>query len=286
MVRTLYRGTSVFFCIALLALSMIGFASASDRYDYDRYDHNYGYSYDYDYPSYDNSIYHSFNNYGSFNHSYGYPYASYAYPYASYYDYYNQNGYRHDYYRRPTCSISTYRTSGANPYDGRVTVTWWSSNANYAYLSGVGSVATAGTQTMYGSQYSTFTLTVSGPGGSTSCSASSLYYDSSSGHRHGYKYAYNYVANPVFMYPVYSYPYVSGTVYPTYHYVQLSQTPYTGFDFGPVGNAMYWLGMILAAALGAYYIVYSRAGAYSRAFAREVAAAARNHIRLVKAIVR
>jgi hypothetical protein len=217
------------------------------------------------------------------DHNNRYDYGSYDSYYGSYGGYDNY-GYRNDYHRKPTCSISTYRTSGANPYDGRVTLTWWSSNATHAYVTGLGTVATAGTQTVYDSSYSSYTLTVSGPGGSTTCSASSPFYDAGSKHNR-YSYNYGYVSNPAFNYSLYSYPYAAGTVYPT-NYVTLSQVPYTGFDFGTFGNSLYWLAMILLAAAGAYLIVYSHSGTMPRAFAQEVAIAARNQIRLVKTIVR
>jgi|GEM_PF-4821618 len=206
--------------------------------------------------------------------------------YGSYYGGYgyNNHGYNYDYHRKPTCSVSTYRTSGNNPYDGSVTISWWSSNATSAYLTGVGTVSPNGSQVVYGTQYSSYTLTVYGPGGSTTCSASSPFYDA--GYKHRYLGGYNYVSNPYFNYPVYTYPYVGSTVYPTYNYVTLSQVPYTGFDFGLLGNSLYWLAMILLAALGAYFIVYSHSGTMPRAFAQEVALAARNQIRLVKTIVR
>lgn len=47
----------------------------------------------------------------------------------------------------------------------------------------------------------------------------------------------------------------------SYPYVALSQIPYTGFDYGPVGNALYWLALVLFAALGAYLIVFYKGGA-------------------------
>lgn len=280
--RILMTRTTASLAVIALVLLVAPFAYANDWYDYDRYE------YDYDYRSYDNSIYHSFNNYDSFNYSYGYPYyTSYDYNYG-YNNYgYNNYGYKYDYHRKPTCSISTYRTNGTYPYDDSVTLSWWSSNATSAYLSNVGSVNTSGSQVVYGTHYTTYTLTVSGPGGSTSCSASSPFYDSGSNYHKRYSYQpYNYVTSPVFSYPVYSYPYVSGTVYPTSNYVTLTQVPYTGFDYGIVGNSLYWLGMILLAAFGAYLIVYSRSGMLPRAFVREVAVAARNQARFVKSLIR
>lgn len=39
-------------------------------------------------------------------------------------------------------------------------------------------------------------------------------------------------------------------------YVGLSQIPYTGFDFGPIGNALYWMAMIGFAFAAGYLVVY------------------------------
>ena len=39
-------------------------------------------------------------------------------------------------------------------------------------------------------------------------------------------------------------------------YVALTQIPYTGFDFGPFGNAMYWIVLAGFAIAGAYLLVY------------------------------
>lgn len=267
------------FSVVATILFAASFAHASDRYNYDRYD--------YDYRSYDNSINHSFNTYDSFNYSYGYPYANYAYAYpsydysGSYYDGYNYYG-RHG-YDEPECSITAYDSNGSY-YGGAITLSWWSSDATSAYLSGVGSVSPSGTQTVYDAAGS-YTLTVYGPGGTSSCWVSNPRYDSGRYGHNGYNHhsQYGYVSNAAFTYPIYSYPYVSGTVYPTYtNYVTLSQVPYTGFDFGTVGNSLYWLAMMLVAALGAYLIVYSHSGALPRAFVREVAVAARSQVRFVK----
>jgi len=275
----------------LIVLFLASFAHANSySYEYDNYD--------YDYRNYDSSIHHSFNNYDSnntyydynrnyyddYSYTYGYPYSNYSYTYP-YSDYgYNNYGYRNDYHRKPTCSISSYRSSGSNPYDGRVTVSWWSSNATSAYLTGVGSVSTSGSHTFHGSYYSDYTLSVSGSGGSTSCSASNPHYDSGSNYDHRYRCSY--VSNPIFSTPVYTYPYIAGTVYPTTNYIQLAQTPYTGFDFGPVGNAMYWLGMILVASLAAYALLYGTGYASPRSLAKEVALAARNQIRSIRSLMR
>ena len=42
--------------------------------------------------------------------------------------------------------------------------------------------------------------------------------------------------------------------------VRLTQIPYTGFDFGPLGNSIYWLALGLFAFSLAYLIVYSQTG--------------------------
>ena len=43
---------------------------------------------------------------------------------------------------------------------------------------------------------------------------------------------------------------------PTSPYVALTQIPYTGFDFGPVGNAIYWFALASFAAGATYLVVY------------------------------
>ena len=50
-------------------------------------------------------------------------------------------------------------------------------------------------------------------------------------------------------------------------YVALTQIPYTGFDYGPIGNTLYWLGLLSFAVAGAYLVVYYRGGAFSLATA-------------------
>ena len=50
-------------------------------------------------------------------------------------------------------------------------------------------------------------------------------------------------------------------------YVSLSQIPYTGFDFGPVGNAMYFAALLAVAAAAAYLLIYFLPGRRTFAFA-------------------
>ena len=73
---------------------------------------------------------------------------------------------------------------------------------------------------------------------------------------------------------VVDYVYPTTQTYPTYTTyrtpivasgVSLSQIPYTGFDFGPVGDAIYWMGLIAFAVAAAYLLVYYRGGAFSLA---------------------
>lgn len=265
MTRTFYQGFSVFAVAVVLLCATSAFAHT-----------NADYSYEYDY-DYDNSIHHSFNNYDSYNTYYDHGYDSYAYD--GYYSYNSSYAYQ------PNCSITVNNSSGNYGYDRTITLAWSSSYATSAYLSGVGSVGTNGAQAIYYPYASSYTLTVYGPGGSASCStnnpsyASQFYYDSPR--------AYAHASNVSYAYPLYNY---SAYATPTYAYpaytVSLQQIPYTGFDYGTMGNAMYWLMMILVAVAGAYLIVYSHSGAYPRVFAREVAAAARNHLRVLRSFVR
>jgi len=66
--------------------------------------------------------------------------------------------------------------------------------------------------------------------------------------------------------PQYQYQYTGTAVLPTsyyvpptyapYRYVSLSQIPYTGYDFGVVGNTLYWLAIFAVAVSAAYLAVY------------------------------
>ena len=59
-------------------------------------------------------------------------------------------------------------------------------------------------------------------------------------------------------YPVYATlpPVVSYPSYPSYPYVALSQIPYTGFDFGFMGNSLYFAALVAFALAAGYLIVY------------------------------
>ena len=97
-------------------------------------------------------------------------------------------------------------------------LTWSSTGATSAWLSdGIGQVAVNGSLAVRPNSSKMYTLTVSGYGGTNTCTA---------------------------------YVTVQGS------YVSLSQIPYTGFDAGLLGNALYWLSLISFAVAGAYLVVY------------------------------
>ena len=164
-------------------------------------------------------------------------------------------------YQTPSCSITAsnsnanynyYNYTNNNYYSGQTLLTWYSNGANSAYLSpSVGSVSTSGSTTVFpygGNQL--YTLTVSGPGGTATCQTTT----------YSNTYAYNYTAPQVYNNYVAPAPVYQA---PTTPYVALTQIPYTGLDFGPVGNALYWLALALFAIAGGYLIVYYQGGGLS-----------------------
>jgi hypothetical protein len=79
-----------------------------------------------------------------------------------------------------------------------------------------------------------------------------------------------YVAPQVYTTPIYqpTYPMIYQPA-PIHHVlgssVALTQIPYTGFDFGPVGNSIYWAVLLSFAVASAYLLVYYRGGAFALA---------------------
>jgi hypothetical protein len=134
----------------------------------------------------------------------------------------------------PYCTITHAQYGG---YGSGAYLSWTSTNASSAYLTNVGSVAVSGSQMVYPHGSQTYTLTVHGYNGQTATCATSVY-------------------GQVYVPPTYNPPYVS-----------LTQIPYTGFDFGPIGNAMYWVSLLGFAAAGAYLMIYYRGGALAFATA-------------------
>lgn len=145
-------------------------------------------------------------------------------------------------YPAPYCTISHTQYTAYNYGTKQIYLSWTSSNASSAYLSGYGSVAVNGSQTVYAAASQTYTLTVYGYNGQQATCQTTVY----------------------------------GTTYTPTPYVSLTQIPYTGFDFGPFGNAMYWAGLVTVALAGAYLAVYyvpsmAFAGTARRAYAPVVA---------------
>ncbi len=140
----------------------------------------------------------------------------------------------------PTCTInlSGYNGYGYGAYGNQLaTLTWSSSYGTSATIyPNIGSVAVSGSQTVYPVNGQSYTMTVYGPGGSSTC-----------------------VSAPYYVQPiVYNNPAPS---------VTLNQIPYTGFDFGFLGDSLYWLALFAFAAAGAYLMVYYRGGAMTLATA-------------------
>jgi hypothetical protein len=143
-------------------------------------------------------------------------------------------------YQVPTCTISVsnsyYNSYSNNP----VTLTWSSTKAFSASISpSVGTVNPNGSTTVYPTGGTTiYTLTVHGQGGSNTCQTQVIYQQ-----------------QPTYQPPVYVPPQVTPPPY-----VALTQIPYTGFDFGPVGNSIYWAGLLSFALAAAYLVIYYKGG--------------------------
>ncbi|MBM3261008.1 hypothetical protein FJY93_01175 [Candidatus Kaiserbacteria bacterium] len=147
----------------------------------------------------------------------------------------------------PTCTISV-SSSYYNSYSNSpVTLSWSSTNAYTASISpNVGSVNPNGSTTVYPVSGTTiYTMTVYGEGGTGTCQTQVVYQ-----------------AQPVYQPPVYvpQPPVYVPPQVPVKPYVSLSQIPYTGFDFGPVGNGLYWAALLSFAIAAAYLAVYYKGG--------------------------
>lgn len=146
--------------------------------------------------------------------------------------YYNHDRDRND--RTPSCWIkvqpNTVYYSG-----GTVTLEWDSSDAEWAHISDVGTVATDGTMRVPVMTSKTITMTVYNGDRSSTCDTFvNIVGEYRSQHTNtGY-----------------------GYYQPQTPYVYLTQIPYTGFDFGPLGNAIYWMTFGVIAIAGAYLLVY------------------------------
>ena len=139
----------------------------------------------------------------------------------------------------PYCTINHALAGGSYNYGSNSAyLSWSSTNASSAYLSNVGSVETSGSRTVYPGHTTTYTLTVYGVNGTSATCSTTV---------QGYTYT-----PPVYVPPVVQQPYVS-----------LTQIPYTGFDLGPIGNSLYWIGLMAFALAGGYLMVYYRGGAFA-----------------------
>lgn len=144
---------------------------------------------------------------------------------------------QYTYAAQPSCTITiTYNTNNAyGPYSNQLaTLTWSALNATSAYISPtVGTVSNYGSMTVYPTNGQIYSMTVYGQGGTATCRTQAYY-------------------APVAPTPVPSNP---------TPYVSLSQIPYTGFDFGALGNSIYWLSLVAFASALAYLVLYFQGGA-------------------------
>ena len=150
-------------------------------------------------------------------------------------------------YSTPTCTISL---SNYGSISGQTTLIWNSyDNATSASISSVGSVGTYGSRTVYPYNGQVYTMTVYGQNGNSSTCQTAAY------------------LTPAYYTPTYTTPTYTTPTYTPINtaspYVALSQIPYTGFDLGPIGNALYWFSLLAFAAAGAYLVVYYRGGMFS-----------------------
>lgn len=146
-------------------------------------------------------------------------------------------------YPAPYCTINHALSGGHYNYgNNSAYLSWSSTNASSAYLSNVGSVEVSGSRTVYPGYTTTYTLTVYGYNGTSATCSTTV---------QGYTYTPP-VQPPVYIPPVVQQPYVS-----------LTQIPYTGFDLGPIGNALYWAALIAFAFAGSYLMIYYRGGAFA-----------------------
>ena len=142
----------------------------------------------------------------------------------------------------PYCTITQAQSGGYGQYNQYNSSTvaylsWTSQNATSAFLSGVGSVGISGSQNVYPTYTTTYTLTVYGQNGQNATCSTTVNVNN----------------------------YVPPTYVPPQPYVALTQIPYTGFDFGPLGNSIYWLSLISFAVAGAYLMIYYKGGAFALA---------------------
>lgn len=170
--------------------------------------------------------------------------------------------------RIPSCWITASPNTAG--YGGTIRLVWESSEyADYADITDIGRVETDGERVINVYDSKTYYMTVYNDGKSSTCST--LVNIPGDGYRGNYPYYYqstyyNYNNQyPYYNYTTPTYTYPTTYTYPN-QYLALSQIPYTGVDFGFAGTLLAWLGVILAATLGAGFIAY-RFGFAQRALA-------------------
>lgn len=164
------------------------------------------------------------------------------------------NNYDHWYYgsygdvNEPTCSMTlTYEDSNATRYhssynDMPATLRWTSSYADSGFITpDVGSVGRSGSKTVYPRGKQTYTMTVSGRWGSSTCQVTAV-------HPYAHMDWYKPVSyfTPTYVSPTYTYP-------TSVNYVALNQMPYTGIG-DMTTTALAWLSIVLAGAFAAGFL--------------------------------
>lgn len=150
--------------------------------------------------------------------------------------------------RIPSCWIkaspNTVHSSGNS-----ITLSWDSSYADRAYITDIGDVGTRGSQSINVYAPKTYRMTVYNDGRSEDCETlvNVLGYSSYNYSHPNYTYG-NYGYNNYY----YNQPYYT----PPAQYISLTQIPYTGFDFGPLGNSIYWFTLFALAIFAAYLLIY------------------------------
>lgn len=141
--------------------------------------------------------------------------------------------------RTPACWIEA-RPNTVNYYGGQLTLSWETTDADWAEITDIGRVDVDSDSIripVYTSK--TYTMTVYNGDESAECDT---FVNIIGEHRsYGTNYP-NYYYGQSYVQPI--------------SYVSLTQIPYTGFDFGPLGNGVYWATLIALAVFSAYLLVY------------------------------
>lgn len=146
--------------------------------------------------------------------------------------------------RNPYCSLQA-SPNTVNGYGAEVNLSWESTDAEWAEISDVGVVPLDSSLEVNVYTSKTYRMTVHNGSRSGECEAFVNILGEVRSNSNNYSNNYD-------------------TYYAQQPYVHLTQIPYTGFDFGPMGNAIYWMTLMVLAIGGAYLLVYQKG---MRAFA-------------------